>query len=112
MQVVSMAKSVSEKEDAARPMTDPIPLEKIPDYPYGLTIYIGTEEMKKLGLNADGLKSGQRVTGQFVGQVTDTSATMVNGLTQYRCSIQIQDLGLEQQAEKPASEIMYGKETA
>lgn len=109
MNLKSMAKTVSEKEDEARPFTAGTPIDQISDYPSGLTLYLTSDELKKLGLNTTGLAAGTRVQGQFTGTVTSAGADLQNSLAMHRATIQIQDLGLEVAApEKDRAETLFG----
>lgn len=106
--MVSMALSVAEKTDAARPFTDGQSPEDMVDYPQGLTLFIGTDELAKMGLNTGKLDAGNKVQGTFAGLVTGVNAQRVNGVVKYRCTIQITDLGLEPQPEQDRGETIYG----
>lgn len=105
---VSMALSVEQKTDMARPYTDAIPAEKLPDYPSGLIIYLSFEELKKLGFGRGELQGGVKVTGQFNGTVMDSGSKFVNGMQQFTASIQIQDLSLSRGEEQNRASALFG----
>lgn len=110
--LVSMAKTVREKQDASRPMTEPAPTENMPDYPYGLTLSLDTESLKKLGFARGQLKPGDQVIGKFIGMVTSSSATSVNGIQQFTAALQIQDLAVERVPDEDSrATSLYPKET-
>lgn len=109
--LTDMAISVAEKVDASRPFTAGTPPEEMPDYPHGLTIYLTTDDLMRLGINKTKLDAEERVVGNFIGAVTDVNTNRVNGQVKYRCTIQIQQLGLELQPEQDRADQIYGKTT-
>lgn len=108
IRMVSMAKTVQEKQDEVRPY-DQRPAEDVPDYPYGLELNLNNDSMRKLQVNRGQLKPGDRVVGQFVAMVTSANAEQVNTLVEHRATLQLQELGIELMAEEDnRADRMYG----
>lgn len=106
---VSLAKTVEEKRREVTPY-DERPVEEVPDYPYGLTLELSSESLRKLGLNREGaLMTDQvfNIAGRVL--VTNVSSTKVNTMTEHRATLQVTELGLEPVGdETPRANIMYG----
>lgn len=113
LKLVSMAKTVQEKQDAARPWTEGTPVEKMDDYPYGLTLRLEADELKKLGLNRGQLDPGKKVVGQFVAVITAASASIAGGLSSHSATLQIQELAVEPEPEEDTrAESLFGAANA
>lgn len=105
---VSMARTVKEKQNLARPF-DERPAEEIDDYPYHLTITLTRSELQKLGMNRGQLETGDMVALVGVAMVTSTSAEMVNSMEERTVVLHIHELGIELVDEIPSqAQRMYG----
>lgn len=92
---VSMALTPDEKERESRPYSEPAPLEEVNDYPYGLTIHLSANELKKLGFARGTLVPGDRLNIVGVGMVTSSHAETKNTIDTFSAGIQFQQLGIE-----------------
>lgn len=106
---VSLARTVEEKRQMGKPMTEGTDPADMEDYPYGLCIHLSTSELRKLGFARGQLNPGDKVNLSGTGMITQASAEMVNSLESHTATLQIQSLGVEKQeeAEKP-SDTIYG----
>lgn len=69
--MVDMARTVAEKSEAAQDMLSS-PVANIPDYPYGLSISFGKDEIEKLGLEGD-VQVGDYLHIHALAKVTSVS---------------------------------------
>lgn len=93
MKLVSMAKTVKEKQKEATPW-DEREAEDIEDYPYGLAITLSHEELQKLGFARGELDAGMVLDLVGKAQITNVDARQVNGVKRFSASMQIQQLGV------------------
>lgn len=103
---VDMALTPPEKKEEY-PSTPSAPM-----YPYGLCISLGTEQLKKLGLD-DGVEAGDHIDLHAIGKVTSVSIRDVDGSEpDHRVEIQLIAIECEdedKEAEEMAQEIKAPK---
>lgn len=108
MQIVSMAKSLRQKQDEAKPYDERDPAD-IEDYAYGLSIHLSHEELAKLGFARGELDAGMMVKIAGEALVTNVDARQVNGVKRFSASLQIQKLGAEINKEEDArADTLFG----
>lgn len=105
--LIDMAKSAEQKAKEAVPYDQRPVANDIPDYPYGLTIYLDAEAVKRLGL--EGCDADETLDIKALGVITETSSAKVNGKTRRTMSIQLQKMAVNGEAEKvDPVQAMYG----
>lgn len=80
-----------------------------PLYPYGLSLSLNDESMKKLGLSFDKLVIGQKLTLNAVVEVTSVSAYKEQEGTESNACLQITDMDLQLPAPKTSAQSLYAK---
>lgn len=81
----------------------------LPKYPYGLTLYLDDETLKKLGIT-DLPKVGSTIPASIVVQVTGTSQRAYQGSKgeEMRTCVDLQITDMEMKVEKSAADVLYG----
>jgi len=91
---VSLQRTVSEKQREMRSFDDKTEAD-VPDFPWGLEISLGVNELRKLGFGKEGLVAGKRVRLAGTAMVSEVSAETVNSLDEKSARLRIETLGLE-----------------
>jgi hypothetical protein len=78
-----------------------------PLYPYGLSLSLCDESMKKLGLSFDKLAIGQKLNLSAIVEVTSVSAYKEQEGTEASACLQITDMELQAAADKTREQDMY-----
>lgn len=112
MSLIDMSLSIQEKKE----MAEPTAITDRPDFPYGLKIHLGPEEMKKLGLDVP--KVGETMGLVASVEVTDVSSNKgEDDVRQTSMSLQITGMRLSEgspekpeakKEEKSTSETLFG----
>jgi hypothetical protein len=89
--MVDMRRSPQEKKEV---MEGPA-VADIPDYPYGLCISLGDEELAKLDLDCSDCESGDTIDLRAFAKVTSISKHDYNGQQTTRIELQIVQLAVE-----------------
>ena len=94
-QLVDMAMDDEAKIDMVKPM----PLDEVPDYPFGLRICLTQEDLDKLGLDAD-CEVGDLLDMRCFATVTSVSKNEVNGKPSCRVELQIEKIAVENEMDE------------
>lgn len=89
--MVDMRRSPEEKKEV---MDAPMPSD-MPDYPYGLCISLGNDELEKLSLDCSDCESGDTIDLRAFAKVTSISKQDYNGTQTCRIELQITQLAVE-----------------
>ncbi len=107
MKMASMKMSPKEVEK----MTEPSKMEA-PEYPYGLCLHLGEEEIKKLGIGTP--KAGSKFMLHAMAEVKSvTVSDRADGQGYASMDIQIEEMALEKpggMGDRKAASSLYGKE--
>jgi len=76
--------------------------EDRPDYPYGLTLSLDYETVKKMGLSERDFDAGQPVTITAEAMITEDRIEIINGEKRHSISLQVQKMALGQETEEVA----------
>ena len=101
--MTDMRMTSEQKKDFSTPSLGP----EAPEYPHGLKIYLGPEELKKLGfMDAPAIDSEFKIKGTV--KVVEVSSEEEKG---HRIELQITDLELSSSKSdnKDASQVLYGE---
>lgn len=79
-----------------------------PDYPYGLTLFLDYETLKKMGLTDRDFDAGQPVKIAAEAMITEDRIEIVNGEKRHCISLQVQKMALDQEAGEDAAKTLYG----
>jgi len=103
--LVNMKRSKTKKsEDTSKPFEEP-------DFPYGLTLYLGDEELSKLGLS-ETPKIGQEFQVAGLGKVISINESADENSSSKSVTIQLTDLSLTgDKVAKPADKL-FGDATS
>jgi hypothetical protein len=103
MALVSM--KMSKKEAKAEVECSP---DDLPAYPWGLSIHLGDDEIKKLG--AEGLKAGDEVTVTCKVTVTGCSSNQsLLGESHNSIDLQITDMEIDGEGGSAITKTLYDK---
>jgi hypothetical protein len=82
-------------------------IKDIPDYPYGLSLCLGDEQLDKINLDPTKLSAGAFIDLRCMAMVSSVSESMVNGEPCYRVELQITHIAAdnEDDEETPKSKI-------
>jgi hypothetical protein len=109
MNIVSLARTPQEKVEREKRFRDGPGVEEMEDYPGGLVLHLGHDELQKLGFASGGLESGDKVVIIGGGTVTATNSQSINGMQERSVSLQVQSLALElKEEEEPRANLIYG----
>jgi len=97
--MVDMRHTSAEKEEEAEEYSLPSP-SNVPDYPYGLAISLGKDELEKLGLDHTDFDLGDLVHFHAMAMVTSISSRADNMGDTCRIELQITHLSAEDEAEE------------
>lgn len=98
--MINMKKSVAEKLDSDAVACAPMSGE---DYPWGLSISLGNDELEKLDLDGD-CTAGDTIDLRAFAKVTSVSVREINGRQERRIELQITDLAVESEEEEVRDE--------
>lgn len=98
--MVDMRRSPQEKKEV---MEGPA-IADMPDYPYGLCISLGDEELEKLDLDCSDCESGDTIDLRAFAKVTSISKNDYNGKQTTRIELQIVQLAVESEDEEVEEE--------
>ena len=102
-----MARTPEEKEAEAK-LYDGTDKASMPDYPWGLTIRLDHNDVKKLGL--EGIDETKPLKVHGVAMVTEYSSSMVNGAKRLSLSLQMQKLCVEPEGKSESdADVLYGQ---
>lgn len=108
LRAISLARTNDDKQREARAF-DETPIEEVPDYPYGLEIYLTNTELAKLGFANGSLDAGDVVNLVGMARVKRVESESVNTAQQFRVTLQITDLGLEKESDsEDRANVIYG----
>lgn len=96
---VSLAKTNREKEEEVRPF-DERPVEDVPDFPYGLTLYLDWPSLQKLGLGRGDFSAGDVFNIAGTARVVGVNAEVINTAVERKMTLQIETLGVEKQGQE------------
>lgn len=104
-ELVSVARTQSEKQEAAGRYDDASTME---DYPYGLSVYLDNDTIEKLKIGDIDAEDG--VMLHCKGMVREDSVTIINGKKRRSLSIQITAMCVDEVMEEKedASKVLYG----
>ena len=94
--MISMEMDDEDKLDAVQP----IPMDRKPDFPYGLRIHLTEKEFAKLNLDPADAVSGGIVHLHALARISHVSASDGDGGACCRVEMQIEDLAIESQDEE------------
>ena len=101
MPMVNMAKTPTEVKSDIASMNEPKAVGKpsVPEYPYGLSISLDSETLKKLKIDGDLPNVGETIHGSFIARVTSASINERVGDggaagQDSRIELQITDMGI------------------
>lgn len=98
--MIDMRRTPEEKtKDVGYPMA--VPANDTPDYPYGLSISLGDDELAKLDLDGN-CQVGDMIDLRALAKVTNVSARDEGGKTVCRIELQITNLAIESEDEEDA----------
>ena len=107
--LISLRRTDREKRDMADPSPKP---EEMDDYPWGLDLNLGHEEIQKLGL-AEGLEAGTEVALIATATVTNSSVAIVNSMNKRNMTLQIRAMQVKPIVpEVNEAELIYGGKVA
>lgn len=107
MKLVNMERTEAEKKAAEERWE--VESERGPDYPYGLCINLGADEMEKLGIK-DLPEIGEQMSLTATVKVTSVSSyDSEGGGSSKSVSLQITEMGLDDGKSTSAAEKLYGK---
>lgn len=95
-----MMKSMEMDDESKIDAVMPIPMERPPDYPFGLRICLTEKEFAKLGLDHEDAEVGATFHGHFMARVTSVSAEERDGGKTCRVEAQIEDLAIEDESDE------------
>lgn len=106
MKLVSMERTAAEKKAAEDRWKEDV--ESGPDYPYGLSICLGADEMTKLGLkDLPAIGTEMEITAKV--KVTSVSSSeSESGSGHKSVSLQITEMAIDDGAKPSAAEKLYG----
>lgn len=107
--LIDMAKSAEQKAKEALPYDAPEKASSdVPDYPWGLSINLDHEGVKRLGL--EGCEhDGKPLNITAVGVITECASNSYNGEIRKTMSIQLQKMSVAVETEKvDPVQAMYG----
>lgn len=105
--MVDLARTAAEKKaELERWENGPKEADR-PDYPYGLTLFLDYETLKKMGMADRDFDAGQPVKIQAEAMITEDRIEIVNGEKRHCISLQVQKMALDQDAADMA-EKLYG----
>lgn len=107
MDLVDLARTPEEKRAEAKKWEEAT-AEDRPDYPYGLTLYLDYDTMKKLGLEGASFDAGQPVTIHAVAMITEDRVEIINKEKRHCMSLQVQKMALSQEAPSDTLKTLYG----
>lgn len=99
MKLTSMKRSPAERKADAEPT-----MADVPDYPWGLQITLGEEDLQQLGLDAMP-RAGGPVALEAVATVTSVGEEEVDGKPHRRIQLQITDLALAMSGDDTAGRM-------
>lgn len=102
---VDMALTPREVNDKVSEMASPVTeaAMSMPKYPYGLTMCLGSDELKKVGMT-DMPSAGEMIHGSFMAKVTSVSERDTESGKDCRVELQVTHLSLDQNDEAPLSD--------
>lgn len=65
------------------------------DYPYGLRIRLGGDDLAKLGIKLSGIAAGSKVNGAMIGKVVEINESLSEIREERSLVIQITDIALD-----------------
>jgi len=65
------------------------------DYPYGLRIRLGGDDLAKLGIKLSGIAAGSKVNGAMIGKVVEINESLSERREERSLVIQITDIALD-----------------
>jgi hypothetical protein len=78
-----------------------------PDYPYGLTLFLDYNTLKKMGLTDRDFDAGQPVEIHAQAMITEDRIEIINGEKRHSISLQVQKMALDQEGGDTAAKF-YG----
>lgn len=104
--MISLKVSNSEKQDAAQTSV----IDDKPSYPYGCRIYLGPEELKKLGLTGVP-EIGKKMTLTAIVEIVSANVEKeIGDSKEYGVSLQMTDAEISSPEKKSAADNIYKKE--
>lgn len=103
--MVDMRRSPEEKKE----VMDGPAMPDMPDYPYGLCISLGDEELAKLDLDCTDCESGDTIDLRAFAKVTSISKNDYNGKQTTRIELQIVQLAVESEDQEVEEEEASGR---
>lgn len=100
---VDMANTPKEIAEEKAKMSVPVAAD-MPKYPWGLCIRLGSDELKKLGLDAD-CSVGDIMHGAFLAEVTSCSKRSTESGDECNIELQITHLRVEDEGGESAAEM-------
>lgn len=104
-ELISVARTPSEKQEAAGRYDEPSNME---DYPYGLSMYLDNDTIEKLEIGDIDTADGVMIHAK--GMIREDSMTIINGKKRRSLSIQITAMCLDEVMEEKddAMKVLYG----
>lgn len=101
--MISMRHTPDEKEEEAEEYSLPSP-DSVPDYPYGLSISLGQDELEKLSRQVDDFELGDLIHMHVMGVVTSVSQRADQSGENCRVEIQITHISAENEEDENEEE--------
>jgi hypothetical protein len=106
--LVDVKRTKADKE-AERKSWEGDSVERMDDYPYGLTVHLDHETIEKLGLSDMDLDAGEPVMLVSEATVTEDRINTVNGKTRRSMSLQLRKIAVTQEAKREdTATTLYG----
>lgn len=110
--LIDLARTKDEKEAEAKRWAEGPPEDERMDYPYGLTLFLDYNSLKKMGLNDREFDAGQPVLITAQAMITEDRIEIVNGDKRHSVSLQVQKMMLGQDVKDVADKFYAEKKPA
>ena len=106
MKLVDLARTKAEKKaETDRWNAMSTGAEDRPDYPYGLTLSLDYDTVKKMGLADHDFDAGQPVMITAEAMITEDRVEIINGEKRHSISLQVQKMAINQEGEDVATTL-------